>query len=92
MRSHSLAHALIEPTEPIAGHIARLSLKKNLGAFYTGRSAADRLVTWAVKEFSETVLDPIVATVYFLKRQFQDAEVLEVEIQGFAELMSLVKP
>lgn len=67
MRSHSLADMLIEPADSIAGQIARVSLKKSLGAFYTGKDAADRLVAWAVKERSDVVLDPSCGDGVFLE-------------------------
>ncbi|MGA9391759.1 MAG: N-6 DNA methylase [Candidatus Sulfotelmatobacter sp.] len=35
-----------------------ISLRKSLGAFYTERNAADRLVAWTVSGGSESVLDP----------------------------------
>jgi tRNA1(Val) A37 N6-methylase TrmN6 len=38
--------------------MATATLQKTLGAFYTGQSAADRLVRWAICDGSESVLDP----------------------------------
>jgi methylase of polypeptide subunit release factors len=48
----------ISDTGLIDGQIANISLRKSLGAFYTGKSAADRLVEWAIRDGADAVLDP----------------------------------
>lgn len=67
MKSHSTGSVLFDPPEAIVGQIANGSLRKSLGAFYTGRNAAERLVAWAINEGTETVLDPSCGDGVFLE-------------------------
>jgi adenine-specific DNA-methyltransferase len=42
----------------VAESIATATLQKTLGAYYTEKSAAERIVAWAVRDGTESVLDP----------------------------------
>ncbi len=57
MRNHSPMET-VSDSGLLNAQIVSTTLRKNLGAFYTGRSAADRLVEWAVGDGSDAVLDP----------------------------------
>jgi len=50
--------------------MATATLQKSLGAFYTGKSVADRLVDWAVFDGSASVLDPSCGDGAFLEAAY----------------------
>jgi adenine-specific DNA-methyltransferase len=65
VRSHALVQAV--DSGALNGPIASISVRKSLGSFYTGKSAADRLVGWAVSDGSEVLLDPSCGDGVFLE-------------------------
>ncbi len=58
MRVESSANSVTDSLGLATAQMATATLRKALGAFYTGQPAADRLVEWAVCNASESVLDP----------------------------------
>src|SRR6267142_1064496 len=50
--------------------MATATLQKSLGAFYTGKTVAGRLVDWAVYDGSTTVLDPSCGDGAFLEAAY----------------------
>src|SRR6266478_3720521 len=60
----------------MSAHLATATLQKSLGAFYTGESAADRLVGWAVTDGSQSVLDPSCGDGVFLAAAYSRLRLL----------------
>jgi adenine-specific DNA-methyltransferase len=58
VRPESSANSVPDSFGLVTAQMATATLQKTLGAFYTGQPAADRLVRWAVRNASESVLDP----------------------------------
>lgn len=63
----------------MSAQLASAALQKSLGAFYTHESIADRLVSWAVTDRSQSVLDPSCGDGVFLSAADMRLRVLSCE-------------